>query len=153
MTIIVYYNNFALGLKNEFETAMVNESSVFEQLKVYCLQYTMRFCCCLAIIHYPDKNKTFNDTAYLLHTCLIYASLLQYSNMNGLSDHKRPEILYIPLSLVIFFPSGKFKTQPLVFLNPFFRFFEGLPSSSGYNGQLLTFYITFQYNKFDSVGM
>ena len=25
------------GLKNEFETAVVNESSVFEPLKVYCM--------------------------------------------------------------------------------------------------------------------
>ena len=27
---------FSWGLKNEFETAMVNESSVFEPLKFYC---------------------------------------------------------------------------------------------------------------------
>ena len=27
---------FSKGLKNEFETAMVNESSVFEPLKFYC---------------------------------------------------------------------------------------------------------------------
>ena len=27
----------SLGLKNEFETAMVNEPSVFEQLKFYCI--------------------------------------------------------------------------------------------------------------------
>ena len=27
---------FSKGLKNEFETAVVNESSVFEALKVYC---------------------------------------------------------------------------------------------------------------------
>ena len=27
---------FSKGLKNEFETAVVNESSVFEHLKVYC---------------------------------------------------------------------------------------------------------------------
>ena len=26
----------SMGLKNEFETAMVNEPSVFEPLKVYC---------------------------------------------------------------------------------------------------------------------
>ena len=28
--------SFTKGLKNEFETAVVNEPSVFEQLKVYC---------------------------------------------------------------------------------------------------------------------
>ena len=28
---------FFLGLKHEFETAMVNESSVFEPLKFYCI--------------------------------------------------------------------------------------------------------------------
>ena len=37
------YSNFAAmgfiskGLKNEFETAAVNESSVFEPLKFYCI--------------------------------------------------------------------------------------------------------------------
>ena len=28
---------FSKGLKNEFETAVVNESSVFEPLEVYCM--------------------------------------------------------------------------------------------------------------------
>ena len=28
------------GLKNEFETAVVNEPSVFEPLKFYCIYYT-----------------------------------------------------------------------------------------------------------------
>ena len=28
---------FSKGLKNEFETAVVNEPSVFEPLKVYCI--------------------------------------------------------------------------------------------------------------------
>ena len=28
---------FSLGLKNEFETAVVNEPSVFEPLKFYCI--------------------------------------------------------------------------------------------------------------------
>ena len=35
---------------------------------------------------------------------------------------------------------------PFVFLTHFFQIFQGLPSSSGYNGQLLTLYITFHYN-------
>ena len=30
------YEIFSKGLKNEFETAVVNESSVFEPLKFYC---------------------------------------------------------------------------------------------------------------------
>ena len=30
------YGTFSKGLKNEFETAMVNEPSVFEPLKFYC---------------------------------------------------------------------------------------------------------------------
>ena len=29
--------DFSKGLKNEFETAVVNEPSVFEPLKVYCI--------------------------------------------------------------------------------------------------------------------
>ena len=30
---------FCKGLKSEFETAMVNEPSVFEPLKVYCIKF------------------------------------------------------------------------------------------------------------------
>ena len=30
------YRIFSKGLKNEFETAVVNEPSVFEPLKIYC---------------------------------------------------------------------------------------------------------------------
>ena len=30
---------FSKGLKNEFETAVVNEPSVFEPLKFYCIQF------------------------------------------------------------------------------------------------------------------
>ena len=29
--------DFSKGLKNEFETAVVNEPSVFEPLKIYCI--------------------------------------------------------------------------------------------------------------------
>ena len=32
---------FSEGLKNEFETAMVNEPSVFESLKFYCILDTL----------------------------------------------------------------------------------------------------------------
>ena len=35
--------DFSKGLKNEFETAMVNEPSVFEPLKVNCT-YSSRIC-------------------------------------------------------------------------------------------------------------
>ena len=34
-----YPKSAAMGLKNEFETAMVNEPSVFEQLKVCCISF------------------------------------------------------------------------------------------------------------------
>ena len=34
---ICSYGLFSKGLKNEFETAMVNEPSVFEPLKFYCI--------------------------------------------------------------------------------------------------------------------
>ena len=36
------YGIFSKGLKNEFETAMVNEPSVFKSLKFYCIQWN--FC-------------------------------------------------------------------------------------------------------------
>ena len=35
---------FSKGLKNEFETAVVNEPSVFEPLKFYCIYIFFRFC-------------------------------------------------------------------------------------------------------------
>ena len=34
---ICSYGLFSKGLKNKFETAMVNEPSVFEPLKFYCM--------------------------------------------------------------------------------------------------------------------
>ena len=34
---------FPKGLKNEFETAMVNEPSVFELLKLYCMLIAQRW--------------------------------------------------------------------------------------------------------------
>ena len=34
---ICSYGIFSKGFKNEFETAVVNEPSVFEQLKFYCI--------------------------------------------------------------------------------------------------------------------
>ena len=38
---ICSYRNFSKGLKNEFEIAMVNEPSVFEPLKFYCMSVTV----------------------------------------------------------------------------------------------------------------
>ena len=35
---ICSFRLFSKGLKNEFETAVVNESSVFEPLKFYCIK-------------------------------------------------------------------------------------------------------------------
>ena len=37
---ICNYGICSKGLKNEFETAMVNEPSVFEPLKFYCIAYS-----------------------------------------------------------------------------------------------------------------
>ena len=39
---ICCYGLFFKGLKNEFETAVVNEPSVFEPLKFYCTLYKLR---------------------------------------------------------------------------------------------------------------
>ena len=36
----------AKGLKNEFESAVVNEPSVFEPLKSYCMYTYMSYICC-----------------------------------------------------------------------------------------------------------
>ena len=40
---------FSLGLKNEFETAVVNEPSVFEPSKFYCM-FTCPFCILFGIV-------------------------------------------------------------------------------------------------------
>ena len=37
---ICSYGIFSKGLKNGFETAMVNEASVFEPSKFYCITYS-----------------------------------------------------------------------------------------------------------------
>ena len=39
---ICSYEIFSWGLKNEFETAVVNEPSVFEPLKFYCIQQKIK---------------------------------------------------------------------------------------------------------------
>ena len=38
---ICNYGIFFKGLKNEFETAVVNEASVFELLKFYCIYHSL----------------------------------------------------------------------------------------------------------------
>ena len=38
------YDNFCQGLNNEFEIAQVNEPSVFEPLKFYCIIQTRKNC-------------------------------------------------------------------------------------------------------------
>ena len=52
------YGLFSKGLKNEFETAMVNEPSVFEQLKFYCTVYlTMAMkhvCNCVRVLAFDS---------------------------------------------------------------------------------------------------
>ena len=59
---------FSFGLKNEFETAMVNEPSVFEPLKVYnswiaCFLKNSNLC---EIYFFPlgDSNKSMNIKLY-----------------------------------------------------------------------------------------
>ena len=39
------YGILSRGLKNEFETAVVNEPSVFEPLKFYCSMKNIEMCC------------------------------------------------------------------------------------------------------------
>ena len=41
---ICNYWIFSKGLKNEFETAVVNEPSVFEPLKFYCILWIISMC-------------------------------------------------------------------------------------------------------------
>ena len=38
--LICIFGIFSKGLKNEFETAMVDEPSVFEPLKFYCISFS-----------------------------------------------------------------------------------------------------------------
>ena len=44
---ICSYGIFSKGLKNEFETAAVNEPSVFEPLKFYCIWETCMSLCAI----------------------------------------------------------------------------------------------------------
>ena len=52
------YGIFSWGLKDEFETAMVNEPSVFEPLKVYCRYSKMDLCYLLIkFLHHKIKVR------------------------------------------------------------------------------------------------
>ena len=60
---------FSKGLKNEFETAVVNEPSVFEPLKFYCI----------GSLESLSISSTGGRTALqLFHTTLISVDLAQY---------------------------------------------------------------------------
>ena len=48
---------FSKGLKNEFETAVVNEPSVFEPLKVYCIFLLLLSLFLLLLFIFFDKMK------------------------------------------------------------------------------------------------
>ena len=43
-SLVCSYKNFSKELKNEFETAVVNEPSGFEPLKFYCIYDRESFC-------------------------------------------------------------------------------------------------------------
>ena len=47
---ICRYGIFSKGPKNEFETAMVNEPSVFEPVKFYCIIQNLIFTICLLFL-------------------------------------------------------------------------------------------------------
>ena len=64
------YGIFSL-LKNEFETAVVNEPSVFEPLKFYCI--------CFSTIFVQKGNK-FTRTS-LLTTGLFFRTIMSFQNM------------------------------------------------------------------------
>ena len=46
--------DFSKGLNNEFETAMVNEQSVFEPLKFYCIYSILPLC-----VDMPQRERYF----------------------------------------------------------------------------------------------
>ena len=63
---------FSKGLKNEFETAMINEPSVFEALKKYCIQTTS----CLHLAVYCLLLHV-NLTVYFLFLFVLSISTTQ----------------------------------------------------------------------------
>ena len=54
---------FLLGVKNEFEIAVVNEPSVFEPLKFYCM--ILNTCFYSAISLYKELKKCYNTALSL----------------------------------------------------------------------------------------
>ena len=51
-----------MGLKNKFETAVINETSVFEVLKFYCIFNSVLFVqgCPNSLSYYGNSNRVIN---------------------------------------------------------------------------------------------
>ena len=70
---ICKYGIFSKGLKNEFETAVVNKPSVFEPLRVYCIA-----CCfylCLSLFRIASQIATIRHSRASLEValyCVLY---------------------------------------------------------------------------------
>ena len=51
------YGTFSKGLKNEFKTAMVNQPSVFEPLKFYCILHVKTRAIIRSIIFFRELSR------------------------------------------------------------------------------------------------
>ena len=74
--------DFSKGLKNEFETALVNEPSVFEPLKFYC-----------KLGHFRKKKRChFHFASFLNEQILFFKSRssLQYRWQKNMHDTLKP---------------------------------------------------------------
>ena len=56
---ICSYHIFSKGLKNEFETAVVNEPSMFKPLKFYCICFLEKQVLPLTLFHSERPNMEF----------------------------------------------------------------------------------------------
>ena len=54
---------FTKGLKNEFETTVVNEPSVFEPLKFYCICIVDRVLFHVSVAHYRSPSRTNSEVS------------------------------------------------------------------------------------------
>ena len=68
------------GPKNEFETAVVNEPSVFEPLKFYCIFLSEKFCCqnlikSIKVINMTGHSSKSNKPHMFLHFMNFYIPL------------------------------------------------------------------------------
>ena len=59
---------FSMGLKNEFETAVVNEPSVFEPLKFYCIY---NVCCEMKKSPWSQQLSLWQNKLYWLQSKYI----------------------------------------------------------------------------------